>query len=625
MIDDALQPILTSRSAEFQGVDYDDGIDMRRIIAARDDGRIDLVDHSWLAGEPGANPLDSKQGKPPLDMQDELASIWIEDRPQGGAWLVPVRDKGPDVAVSRRAAKPGEIAAHLARASRLLHMGKSLDSILPELVVRVGERVARIAAKSFRDDEGLVGRVYIRESVFPGLRQGRWDGLVRRMAQQARYLVSSQPADGFRKFGLEVVAEVPWDQALRLYEPHVASRDVRIAGDPKEVLRRAMIANPGLRPASRRVPASDPAPSRAPAKAPAPAKSPEQLDHEVRVRMAHKLVRLSVRKGRLTAAEGEELIASGRSPEELRVEMDRRAAAPRKVGAYGGVADKYGSEQQAVRNMALRPSEAASAPKNHARAQLRKRVAQLLLRGAMTPADARRILSIQAPTPAYGGDGVNFDPRHQAARDLSLVQFSGGEELQGRLRQRASQNAEVPQDRGPAQLRKRVAQMLLRGEVDSGRARQILASKDGWGALARYLASPGQLPQHGPPQSVVKQYQGHAHRAGGTYLAAKLEVPTAEEAAFARAAAAAGCAPADVSKYVKWFRGASSRGLSPEILDHEASLRFPQQLRQACQEIVAGIHEKLREREEGKVPPPHHDPHESAFIHDAGWNPGGSR
>lgn len=625
MIDDALRLVLNRQARVDKDVDFDDQIDMRQVLAARDDGRITLVDHDWLIGEPGANPLDSRQGFPPLDGQDELAGIWIEDKPRtGGAWLVPARDH---VDKEREASgpKPRDVEAALLRASRLVHFGRPAAEVQSRLASEAGPRVARAAAAALREEEGLAGRVYVREASFPGLRQGRWDKQLRRMAQQARYLLSNQPADGFRKFGLEVVREVPWAEALRAYGPDLRSRGVSASGsDPKEVLRRALAANPDLKPASRRVPARDPSPQRIAVKAAEKVVSPEEMERSADSKTASRSIRMAIRLGQITDAQAREIEASCQTTAEVRAAIARIAAKPRSAGVYKGEADRFGSAKQAVRNMGLRPAEGGPAPKDRSAAKLRKRVAQLLVRGALSASEARRILALPVEAAQYKGDGVHFDPRLQAARDLSLSRAPSAEGLDAKLAAHQARNAAAPADLDGAKLRKRVARMLVAGSLGADRAREILAAdpKSGWRELARYLASPGMLPRVGPPQSVVQPYSGAVQRAGGSYMAQAAPEVSAVDRAIEKAAAAAGCQPADVTRYLAWLRTAMSRGVRGEVLNREAQLRFPVGLRMAAEGLAAGIHKKLKPKGDRPVPASH-SPHEFAFIPDAGWNPGG--
>lgn len=636
MIDDALRGILGAPDPDRTTVEFEEHIDARQVLGARDEGRIPLVDLGWLDAGPGPNPLDLKQGVPPLDGQDELVRIWIEDRPQfGGAWLVPGREKAAQDR-SPAAMRPADLHAALSAASRRVHAGQPLDKVLVRLEAEVGSRVARAAEPMLRDDAGLAGRVFIREASFPGLRAGRWDSRLRVMARSARYLLSSQPADGWRKFGLEVVSEVPWAEALRIYGPHLRSRGVlAAAGTPKEVLRRSLATEQAVQAVSRRVPGRDPSKDRQAPRIAAPEMTPEQAERAGAEKMGAMTARMMVRKGLLSREKADELIAAKKLAHEVHAEVAKAAARPDPVGSYEGDGSRYGFELQARRGHGLRRDSAGVAPRNLAPLKLRKRVAKLLLRGVLTPADARRALGILEPAAAYKGDGVNFDPRQQAARDLSLPAFPDGRDLQASLKRRARQVAAQPVDQTFSKLRKRVAQMLVRGELDPERARRILdAGPAGWHKLAQYLAAPGPLPRVGPPQSAVHAYAGSLHKAAPTYRGFQVQAPTAAQAALERVAAGGGFTPVEVGSYLRWIRQARERGLAGAVLDREAQIRFSENLRAAAAPLArvlhgrfdqaAGIHEKLKKPvKPGEEARPASLPHEFSRIPDAGWNPGG--
>lgn len=598
MIDDVLLGIVSSQPPDLQAVDFDALVDARRVLGARDLGRIPIVDLSWLDGGPGPNPLDCKQGSPPLDLQDELVQLWVEDRPQvGGAWLVPSRQRpDPD---RTAAARPADLQAAIAAASRRIHAGHPVDKVIARLRVEAGDRVAEAAAPRLRDDAGLAGLVFVRESAYPGLRAGHWDAQLQKMSRSAKYLLSSTPADGWRKFGLQVVSAVPWAQALRNYMPELKARGAVFAsaGNPKEVLRGAVSQNPAAGGPSRRVPGSDPSKDRQAPRIAPPRLTAQEAQRAGAEKMGAMTARMLVRKGLLSRDRAEELIAAKKTASEVRAELTRAASRPDPVGAYAGAGDRFSFELQAQRAHGLRRDRVGSAPKNLAGFRLRKRVAQMLVQGTLTHADARRALGIAEPAAAYKGHGVHFDPRRQAARDLGLAVFSDGKDLAVSARRRALQLAREPADTSASKLRKRVAQMLLRGEIDAEPARGILrAGGSGWHKLAQHLASPGPLPKVGPAQSVVHAYAGPAQRAAPTYRSPATSAPSRAEVLVGRVAAAGGFTPAEVQSYLRWVRQAGGRGLKGAVLESEARLRFPEKLRAAAAPLAAGL---LRRRPGG--------------------------
>lgn len=216
-----------------------------------------LADLAWLdptqKQDPERLPKDLLPDRPPLNSIPELEEAWGVERRTDGLSLIPNRDKATiDYEKSLEnplPATPGNegVPMHLAltRAVRRSTYGHSLRDIKAELVLNIGEDRAAAIMQRVAADHGLNGAVFIRASVFPGLKRGKkWAKHLRRVARTARYVITDDSSVA-TKLGLKMVSQVPWKKALRYYKPRLTAVGYKLAsGDPKEVLRQAFLAGP---------------------------------------------------------------------------------------------------------------------------------------------------------------------------------------------------------------------------------------------------------------------------------------------------------------------------------------------------------------------------------------------
>lgn len=213
-----------------------------------------MVDHSWLENVP-QDPK-SLPKNPYVGMLEALQEAWGTGKHTNGLRLVP--NKGP-VRKDWNGFDPGphswlpqdQIKKIAMLASRQSHLGKTWDSIVSELKEAFGPAWTKLASdlEAVKDDHGLAGKVFIRESSFPGILNGKHDKVLNRLAS-ARYVLvepTSKYAHLQRVKSLEVVTEIPWVDACKHYLPKLKSAGIKLASNsksPKEMLRAAFLSSP---------------------------------------------------------------------------------------------------------------------------------------------------------------------------------------------------------------------------------------------------------------------------------------------------------------------------------------------------------------------------------------------
>lgn len=208
-----------------------------------------IVDLSWLElAEQDPDRLPHQHNDAVLQ---GLVEAWGTNRRTDGVNIVP-NVVVPPPPRSQVALLPGDhLREVVASAMRKSAYGQAFPNILADVVAHLGEslnhvhtdpRLQRFAAaiRSVRAEHGVVGRVYLRDSAFPGLLTGKWDKEVKHRCGSAHYWLTkpgSKLAAYSNYLGKQVVTEVPWGQALDYYRPTLEASGKRLAsGDPKTVL-----------------------------------------------------------------------------------------------------------------------------------------------------------------------------------------------------------------------------------------------------------------------------------------------------------------------------------------------------------------------------------------------------
>lgn len=148
---------------------------------------------------------------------------------------------------------------------------------------------------------GLAGQVFVWASAYPGCQTGQWNDQIRKQAGKARYLVAKQACNGCVKaqegrcavMHKELVAEVPWERALKEYGGIVDATRTARTGSPQQILKTALMRDAGV---------SAPVPQHKPQAASllravsepekVVRKSDAEIWHEKLVKMATRFVRL---------------------------------------------------------------------------------------------------------------------------------------------------------------------------------------------------------------------------------------------------------------------------------------------------------------------------------------------
>ncbi len=141
------------------------------------------------------------------------------------------------------------------RAMRRSADGHALAAILREAAQTLGDESHRIkqAMENLKAEHGLLGKVFLRASAYPGYERGQWAEQIRRHAS-ARYIVvdertlkGSVTVQGGRCMVTkkQAVLAVPWAQAVQYYRPALERLGRKVAGgDPREALKAALNAAP---------------------------------------------------------------------------------------------------------------------------------------------------------------------------------------------------------------------------------------------------------------------------------------------------------------------------------------------------------------------------------------------
>jgi len=249
--DDISFDSLTDKSADGLGMDFTS-------MLSSDEGNFDkmasLADLEWLDPNqaPDLNRLPNNERT--LNSIPVLEEAWGQGKSTNGISMVPNRDReaaqyhtsiGSDSTVYKTTS---DVKFAIQRALRRAHYGDPIKSIQNELVDTLGHDAKRTAQamKIIRDEHGLIGRVFVRASAFPGIKNGKWVDKIKSNAGGARYVITNDQAVA-DKLGMVMVSEVPWDRALAYYAPRMKAAGYKFASNgmsPKEILRHAFQIGP---------------------------------------------------------------------------------------------------------------------------------------------------------------------------------------------------------------------------------------------------------------------------------------------------------------------------------------------------------------------------------------------
>lgn len=234
----------------FSGVDGTDVGDLSSMVREA----AHLSDLSWL------ELAEQDPDRLPKQHNDKVLQGLVE------AWGVNSRTDGveivPNVVVppaprSQVALLPGDdtIRQVVASAMRKSAFGLPFENIMSDVAAHLGDALSHVhtdprmkrlssSLRRVKAEHGVVGRVYLRDSAFPGLLTGKWDGEIKKRCASAHYWLTtpgSKLAAYENYLGKKVVTEIPWGEALDHYRPTLEASGKRLAsGDPKTVLLSAL-------------------------------------------------------------------------------------------------------------------------------------------------------------------------------------------------------------------------------------------------------------------------------------------------------------------------------------------------------------------------------------------------
>lgn len=218
-----------------------------------------LADLAWLdptqEQDPARLPKELRPDQPPLNSIPELEEAWGVDRRTDGLRLLPNKDKAiADYEKSIESglpATPGveknasDILWHINKAIRLSHYGADIRSIQAYLHQNLPTPMAKKAFKQVAADHGVAGRVYIRASAFPGLKNGKWAKEIKRRCRTAKFVLTNDMRAA-AKLGLPAVNDINWKRALHSFRPllKAAGYEVATLETPKRTLQLAFLTGP---------------------------------------------------------------------------------------------------------------------------------------------------------------------------------------------------------------------------------------------------------------------------------------------------------------------------------------------------------------------------------------------
>lgn len=299
-----------------------------------------LADLNWL--DPTLQQDPNRLPVNPVDKtQAALQEAWMTTN-TNGLELIPNRNKE----IARYQAEvrdPGQtsglpgydnVKAAMLRAMRRISCGFSLENALKEAAEAIGrpDATARAIAERLTEENGLLGKVYIRASAFPKMHNGKWDKLIKQKCVGVAYIIAepnTKMAAYENYLGKKVVQSVDWNEALEHYAPRLKSAGFKVAGssDPRELLKKAFLKGHSNTPKQRTAFVTHKTPSEMVGLEEAQNKfaaseqvqdvfTAEDLD-TVLLRRAQKHVVSLVAKGLLTKVEGTEIINGHNTPKDM--------------------------------------------------------------------------------------------------------------------------------------------------------------------------------------------------------------------------------------------------------------------------------------------------------------------
>ena len=205
-----------------------------------------LAELGWLHGVQDPDRLP----KNPVDRGImELEKQWSVGNATNG--IIPNRDKEiVDFELSlqkegaERMASDETLTEVVFHAHRKSAMGYPIEDILSECMTRLGDDISAVSddLEMIKEEHGLAGNVFVYASAFPGIQNGKWKKLFKKLG--CRYLVSSDKSlSSFTD--MEIVESVNWEKAFKQYLPRLRLEGRKFAKgfSVKETLRLSFLSH----------------------------------------------------------------------------------------------------------------------------------------------------------------------------------------------------------------------------------------------------------------------------------------------------------------------------------------------------------------------------------------------
>lgn len=548
---------------EIDGQDYETGnIDLSAMLSEEEGARpmtarqreaAALADLNWLDPtvdqDPARLPKERRPGSGSTNVIPELEEAWGVERRTDGLRLLPNRDlevaQYEESIAGQKPALPGVegrtaqlTADALRRALRRATYGDPLADIKAELHQTLGLDSPRAlrACQAVEADYGLAGTVFLRANAFPGLKNGQWTRMLKRVARTARYIITEDSSLG-PKMGLRAVREIDWAKAAAHYLPklRMAGYKVASAPDPKERLRQAFLRGPEKR------------------------KAAEE----------HKPVEVQA-ADTITVLEAQRQFQAAEKPERQVVTVDHTAA-NRKV-VLAKVA-RYVQANLLTRKDALRLGESQAHPDAIAKA------AALLVQAGR---------QVQG---TYDGTGTQVARPVEASREEAWKVLAGAEK-QATVEARKLEAANVEK------AKTSIARMAKAGSLTKKEA--LYAVQNGKTAAEMMSLATTIVQQAGESRKPNMRAVEAREFTGPVFDRAQHSTPEVRplpvhERSMLAAARTSGIKLAEFRHLATWLRQAMSDGLMGADLDNVIRLRFASPLRKAAKDMVR----QLRAEHEG--------------------------
>lgn len=208
---------------------------------------VPLVDHSWLASIPQEDLegmrtheevleqfAEGRFEHPQVNQLKTLEDAWARGSTTG-LDIIPnsqrKHQKYTNPYHKNQSQLPGDdYRMRVELGQRKVAYGLKADSVISELSEGLSEGQLEKLSSELTSEYGLNGRVYIKESHFPGLFNGRWDEVISKKCASAMYIISEKEDCAFDRFlGKEVVAsvrDINWKKAYQTLMPKLEAYGV---------------------------------------------------------------------------------------------------------------------------------------------------------------------------------------------------------------------------------------------------------------------------------------------------------------------------------------------------------------------------------------------------------------